>query len=95
MDGRWSAVRRWWIVYTRSNRARIGRGYGYFSRGVFGGFGVNGSIGVGLIRIGEYRESDSEGERPNISLWVGVLDCYGYETNVRRYFQALLTKHVA
>ena len=46
-------MRRWWIVYTRSNRARIGRGYGYFRRGVFGVLGVNGSEGVGLIRMGE------------------------------------------
>jgi hypothetical protein len=66
VDGRCSAVMRWWIVYTRSNRAKIGRGYGYFSRGVFRGFGVNGSIGVGLIRIGEYSESDREGARPSI-----------------------------
>jgi hypothetical protein len=62
--------------------ARIGRGYGYFSRGVLGVFGVNGSIGVGLIRIGEYRESDREGARPSIFTWAGVLYCYGNETNI-------------
>jgi hypothetical protein len=64
---------RWWIVYTRSNKARMGRGNGYFRRGVSGGFGVNGSMGAGLIKTGEYRESDSEGERPSILNQVGTV----------------------
>jgi hypothetical protein len=50
----------------------MGSGYGYFKRGVFGVFGVKGSVGVGLIRTGEYRESDREGERPNMLGRVGV-----------------------
>lgn len=46
----------------------MGRGYGYFRRGVGvgGDFGVNGSLGVGFIRTGEYKDLEREGARPNI-----------------------------
>jgi len=63
--------------------ARRGSGYGYFKRGVFGVLGVNGSVGVGLIRMGEYSESEREWERPNISVCVASLYCHGNGTNIK------------
>lgn len=64
--------------------ARMGSGYGYFICGVFGVFGVKGSTGVRSIRLGEYRESDSEGERSNILAGCMYSFAYWYETNTRR-----------